>query len=132
MGQTRHRKNGRTAMQLNFREKKYFDERATREKAQRLHSQKRTAIGFDEAKPDDFIEVDADLNTPTGKAIANPATRFHLWIHEARPDVSSIIHTHSPGASAPAAARQSLAISQINMTCDFRFSGPAVDPQHVC
>jgi L-fuculose-phosphate aldolase len=90
-------------MQLELREKKYFDERATREMAQHLHSSKRTVqgslayatrilamtgqeaglaaqltarserpkcywtlhfgLGFDEATPEDFIEVDADLKT---------------------------------------------------------------------
>jgi L-fuculose-phosphate aldolase len=143
-------------MQLELREKKYFDERATREMEQCLHGPSRTVqeslayaariiamtgqeaglagqlsarserpkaywtlrfgLGFDEATPDDFIEVDEDLNTLTGEGMANPATRFHLWIYEARPDVSSIIHTHSPWAAALAAARQPLVISQMDMT----------------
>jgi len=44
-------------MQYELREKKYFDDRATGEMAHRLHSQKRTAMGFDEATRDDFIEA---------------------------------------------------------------------------
>jgi L-fuculose-phosphate aldolase len=59
----------------------------------------RFCLGFDEATPDDFIEVDADLNTITGKGMANPATRFHLWVYEARPKTNAIIHTHSPYVS---------------------------------
>src|SRR6202012_3316504 len=56
----------------------------------------RFGLGFDEATPDDFIEVDQDLNTVSGDGMANPATRFHLWVYEARPDRHAIIHTHSP------------------------------------
>jgi L-fuculose-phosphate aldolase len=76
----------------------------------------RFGVGFDEARPEDFIEVDTDLNTLTGEGMANPATRFHLWLYEARPDVNSIVHTHSPWASALAAAREPLVISQMDMT----------------
>lgn len=76
----------------------------------------RYGLGFDEATPEDFIEVDRDLKTLTGEGMANPATRFHLWVYEARPDVNSIIHTHSPWASALAAARQPLLITQMDMT----------------
>ena len=88
-------------------------------------------LGFDEATPDDFIEVDGDLNTLTGAGMANPATRFHLWVYRARADVQSIIHTHSPWASALAAARQPLVICQMDMTplhddCAFLADWPGV------
>ena len=91
----------------------------------------RFGLGFDEATPADFIEVDRDLHTLTGEGMANPATRFHLWVYEARPDVQSIIHTHSPWASALAAARQPLVISQMDMTplhddCAFLGEWPGV------
>ncbi|KAH8434638.1 uncharacterized protein LDX57_012280 [Aspergillus melleus] len=76
----------------------------------------RFGIGFDEATPDDFIEVDSDLNTVAGTGMANPATRFHLWVYAARPDVSSIVHTHSPSVSALAAAKQPLVVCQMDMT----------------
>jgi L-fuculose-phosphate aldolase len=91
----------------------------------------RFGLGFDEATPDDFIEVDQDLNTLTGSGMANPATRFHLWVYRARPDVHAIIHTHSPWASALAAARQPLVIAQMDMTplhddCAFLADWPGV------
>lgn len=91
----------------------------------------RFGLGFDEAGPDDFIEVDRDLNTLSGKGMANPATRFHLWVYEARPDVNAIIHTHSPWASSLAAARQPLLILQMDMTplykdCAFLAEWPGV------
>ncbi|HRL22915.1 aldolase [Alcaligenes sp. SDU_A2] len=76
----------------------------------------RFGLGFDEATPEDFIEVDRDLNVLSGHGMANPATRFHLWVYQSRPDVHAIIHTHSPWASALAAARQPLVIAQMDMT----------------
>jgi len=91
----------------------------------------RFGLGFDEAMPDDFIEVDQDLNTLSGRGMANPATRFHLWVYKARSDVNSIIHTHSPWASALAAARQPLVIAQMDMAplhndCAFLSEWPGV------
>ncbi|KAI1362497.1 class II aldolase [Xylaria arbuscula] len=76
----------------------------------------RYGLGWDEATPDDFIEVDGDLNTVTGDGMANPATRFHLWVYAGRPDVSSIIHVHSPWTAALVAARQPLIVCQMDMT----------------
>lgn len=91
----------------------------------------RFGLGFDEATPNDFIEVDRDLNTLSGDGMANPATRFHLWVYEARDDVQSIIHTHSPYVSALVAARQPLVVSQMDMTpfhddCAFLADWPGV------
>ncbi|TCG08137.1 aldolase [Paraburkholderia steynii] len=156
---------------MNFREKEYFDERATREMKEHLKGAGRTlqeslayackilamtgqeaglagqisarseranaywtlrfGLGFDEATKDDFIEVDRDLHTLSGDGMANPATRFHLWVYEARPDIQSIIHTHSPYVSALVAARQPLVISQMDMTpfhndCAFLAEWPGV------
>lgn len=76
----------------------------------------RFGLGLDEAAPEDFFEVDADLKTVAGEGMANPATRFHLWVFEARPDVNSIIHTHSPWASALAAEREPLVIPRWHIT----------------
>jgi L-fuculose-phosphate aldolase len=76
----------------------------------------RFGLGFEEATPDDFIEVDKDLNTTSGTGMANPATRFHLWVYAARPDVNSIVHTHSPWVSALAAAGKPLIPCQMDMT----------------
>lgn len=91
----------------------------------------RFGLGFDEATPDDFIEVDSDLNTLTGEGMPNPATRFHLWVYAARPDVMSIVHSHPPWVSALASARQPLVVSQMDMTpfhddCAFLAEWPGV------
>jgi L-fuculose-phosphate aldolase len=91
----------------------------------------RFGLGFDEATDQDFIEVDQDLNTLSGEGMANPATRFHLWVYKARPDVNAIVHTHAPWVSTLAAARQELAIIQMDMTpfyndCAFLGDWPGV------
>lgn len=91
----------------------------------------RFGLGFDEASPEDFLEVDQDLNRVQGSGMANPATRFHLWIYRERPDVQAIVHTHSPWVSALAAARQPLVVSQMDMTpfhndCAFLADWPGV------
>lgn len=76
----------------------------------------RFGLGWDEAMPKDFIEVDGDLNTITGTGMPNPATRFHLWVYAARPDLESIIHVHSPWVQSLVAARQPLVVAQMDMT----------------
>jgi len=91
----------------------------------------RFGLGFDEATPDDFVEVDQDLNVISGKGMANPATRFHLWVYRARSDVNSIIHTHSPWATTLATARQPLVVAQMDMAplfddCAFLSEWPGV------
>jgi L-fuculose-phosphate aldolase len=91
----------------------------------------RYGLGWDEATPEDFIEVDGDLNTITGKGMANPATRFHLWVYAGRPDVNSIVHLHSPWVQPLVAARQPLIITQMDMTpfyddCAFLYDWPGL------
>ncbi|NYT36587.1 aldolase [Allopusillimonas soli] len=91
----------------------------------------RFGLGFDEATAEDFIEVGPDLETVTGEGMANPATRFHLWVYQARPDVNAIIHAHSPWVSALVAARQPLVVAQMDMTpfyddCAFLADWPGV------
>ncbi|KAJ4066667.1 Meiotically up-regulated protein 14 protein [Fusarium oxysporum] len=91
----------------------------------------RFGLGWEEATPEDFIEVDGDLNIVTGAGMPNPATRFHLWVYAARKDVQSIIHTHSPWVQAMAAAKQPLVAAQMDMTplydqCAFLGEWPGV------
>lgn len=76
----------------------------------------RFGLGFEEATAADFIEVDGDLKPIAGSGMANPATRFHLAVYQARSDVHSIIHTHAPFASALAASGTPLAILHMDMT----------------
>lgn len=91
----------------------------------------RFGLGFDEATPSDFIEVGPDLETLNGDGMANPATRFHLWVYNGRPDINSMVHAHSPWVSALVAARQPLVVAQMDMTpfhndCVFLADWPGV------
>ena len=63
--------------------------------------------GFEEATPERMVLVDDDLK-PIEGGRPNPGTRFHIWIYRNRPDVSAIIHTHAPHASALAATGKPL------------------------
>jgi L-fuculose-phosphate aldolase len=73
-------------------------------------------LGFDEATPDAFVLVDGDLKTLEGRGAPNPATRFHLWVYRARPDLGAIVHTHPPFASTLAAAAQPLVVAHMDST----------------
>lgn len=73
--------------------------------------------GLDEADPDRMVLVDDDLNpVDPSRGVANPATRFHLWVYRTRPDVRAIIHTHPPSASALAMIGEPLKVSHMDAT----------------
>lgn len=78
----------------------------------------RFGLGFEEARPEDFLLVDSDMHAVGKKGMGNPATRFHLWVYKDRPHVSCIIHAHSPWISALAAAAEPLVVAQMDM-CPF-------------
>ncbi|CAH0018757.1 unnamed protein product [Clonostachys rhizophaga] len=118
-----------------LRSKDYFEERSAQEMQKHLEDAGlagqisarsscgdgyywtlRFGLGWDEATPDDFIEVDGDLNTVSGSGMPNPATRFHLWVYAGRPDVNSIVHVHSEWVQSLVAARQPLVVAQMDMT----------------
>ena len=63
--------------------------------------------GFDEATAERMVLVDEDLK-PLSGGRPNPGVRFHIWIYRKRPDVTAIVHTHAPHASALAATGTAL------------------------
>src|SRR5687767_9104414 len=65
--------------------------------------------GFDKASAERMVLVDEDLQ-PLQGGRANPGVRFHAWIYRKRRDVSAIIHTHAPFASALAATGAALKV----------------------
>ena len=78
-------------------------------------------LAFDEAEEASWLLIDDALEVLDGKGSygirePNPATRFHLWVYRSRPDVSSIVHTHPPAASALAAAGQPLIVAHMDAT----------------
>jgi L-fuculose-phosphate aldolase len=86
---------------------------------------------FDEVRVADLIRIDDDLETVGGGMLANPATRFHLWVYRVRPDVRCIVHTHPPFASALSMLGQPLVVSHMDATplyedCAFLADWPGV------
>jgi L-fuculose-phosphate aldolase len=78
-------------------------------------------LAFDEAGEAVWLLIGDDLRVIEGEGAfgvrePNPATRFHLWIYRARPDVHAIVHTHPPAASALAAAEQPLVVAHMDST----------------
>ncbi len=50
---------------------------------------------FDETTPDRLVKLGLDLSLREGDWEPSPAVQFHAAIYEARPDIQSVIHTHS-------------------------------------
>jgi L-fuculose-phosphate aldolase len=78
-------------------------------------------LAFDEASTPAWLLIDGELSVLAGDGAfgvrePNPATRFHLWVYRARPDVNAIVHTHPPAASALAAAQQPLVVAHMDAT----------------
>ena len=78
-------------------------------------------LAFDEAEEASWLLIDDALTVLEGEGShgvrePNPATRFHLWIYRARPDIEAIVHTHAPAASALAAAEQPLIVAHMDAT----------------
>lgn len=53
---------------------------------------------FDETVPESVMRLSLDLEVLEGEGPASPAVQFHASIYAARPDVGSVIHTHSRNA----------------------------------
>jgi len=78
-------------------------------------------VALDEAEEASWLLIDNDLGVLEGEGAfgirePNPATRFHLWIYRARPEVDSILHTHPPACSAIAAAGKPLIVAHMDAT----------------
>jgi L-fuculose-phosphate aldolase len=78
-------------------------------------------LAFEEAVDASWLLIDDALTVIEGAGAfgirePNPATRFHLWVYRARPDVHAILHTHPPACSALAAAEQPLVVAHMDAT----------------
>lgn len=76
----------------------------------------RFGIGADEARASELILIDENLHPLAGNALPNPATRFHMWVYRARPDVQCIVHTHPPATSALSMVGEELAVAHMDAT----------------
>lgn len=73
-------------------------------------------VAFDEMTPADILVVDDELHRLAGHGAPNPATRFHMWVYRARPDVACIIHTHPPATSALSMIEEPLVVAHMDQT----------------
>ena len=78
-------------------------------------------LAFDEADEASWLLIDDAMQVLAGDGSygirePNPATRFHLWVYRARPDVQAIVHTHPPATSVLAAAEQPLVVAHMDAT----------------
>jgi len=73
-------------------------------------------VGYDEATASGLVEVDDDLRPVRAGTMPNPATRFHLWVYRARPDVRCIVHTHPPAVSALSMTGEAIAVAHMDAT----------------
>jgi L-fuculose-phosphate aldolase len=59
-----------------------------------------TGVPYEALAPDDIVFVPLDGGAPQGRLLPSSETPFHLAIYRARPELSAIVHSHSPHATA--------------------------------
>jgi L-fuculose-phosphate aldolase len=67
-----------------------------------------STMDYDNMTPDDIVIVEADGSPSEGRHRPSSELRIHTGIFAARRDVKGIVHSHSPFATAWAAARRPL------------------------
>ena len=83
----------------------------------------RYPCGFERATVDDLVLVRPDGTTTCGREINMTAYNIHHPIHEARPDVVSVAHTHTPwGTPFSATGRPIVPITQEACTFHHRWA----------
>jgi L-ribulose-5-phosphate 4-epimerase len=71
---------------------------------------KPSGIPYDELKTEDMVVLDMEGNVVEGKLKPSVDSATHLYLYKNLPDVGSIIHTHSPYASAFALLSQPIPV----------------------
>jgi L-fuculose-phosphate aldolase len=57
-------------------------------------------VPYEALEPEDIVFVPLDGGSPRGRLLPSSETPFHLAIYRARPELSAIVHCHSPHATA--------------------------------
>jgi L-fuculose-phosphate aldolase len=73
-------------------------------------------LGFDEATPGRILMVDKDLNVLQGAGKPPKAVGFLIKVHEARPDVRCVVHTHAFYTAALSMVGEELAVAHMDAT----------------
>jgi L-fuculose-phosphate aldolase len=95
---------------------------------------------FDETLPDRIVKVSMDLEVLEGEWEVSPAIRFHAGFYRARPDVNSVIHTHSRSVSIFATTRRTIGMYNVvsvlfhedQALYEDDGTHPPVDPEPMC
>ena len=69
---------------------------------------KPSGVRYEDLNPDSMVVVDLDGAVVDGKYKPSSDTAAHLYVYRHRPDVNGVVHTHSPYATAFAAAGRSI------------------------
>jgi L-fuculose-phosphate aldolase len=80
---------------------------------------------FDETTPAHIVKSDFDLNLLEGDWVPSPAIAFHAAIYRARPDVNSVIHTHSPMVCAIGTTGRTIGMYHVSSALFYRDQGYA-------
>lgn len=67
-----------------------------------------SGVSYDELGPGDLVTVDLQAGACSGSLKPSTETPLHAAIYRARPDVASIVHTHSPHAAVFAVNRMEI------------------------
>jgi L-ribulose-5-phosphate 4-epimerase len=71
---------------------------------------KPSGVRYEHLRPEQMVVVDPDGQIVEGKLKPSSDTASHLYIYRHRPDVSGVVHTHSPYATAFAANGRSIPV----------------------
>jgi L-ribulose-5-phosphate 4-epimerase len=71
---------------------------------------KPSGVRYERLKPDDMVIVDLNGNVIEGSLKPSSDTASHLYIYRHRSDTNGIVHTHSPYATAFAAAGREIPV----------------------
>jgi L-ribulose-5-phosphate 4-epimerase len=69
---------------------------------------KPSGVRYEDLNPESMVVVDLDGAVVDGKYKPSSDTAAHLYVYRHRPDVNGVVHTHSPYATAFAAAGRSI------------------------
>jgi L-fuculose-phosphate aldolase len=78
---------------------------------------------FDETLPEHVVKSTLDLQLLEGDWVPSPAISFHAAIYRARPDVNSVIHTHSPAVCAVGTTGRTIGIYHVSSALFYKDQG---------
>ncbi|HEX4579914.1 MAG TPA: class II aldolase/adducin family protein [Candidatus Dormibacteraeota bacterium] len=78
---------------------------------------------FDETVPAHVIKTTLDLQLLEGDWVPSPAISFHAAIYRARPDVNSVIHTHSRHVCAVGTTKRTIGMYHVSSALFYRDQG---------